>query len=71
MLAVVLTLASHLRVQSIPLMLRILVILLYLGPWVTRQTSKAYGFSTLTVVLILFGIYQLLHLKGIDNEKTL
>ncbi len=55
-LAVVLTAGWRL---PIPVTLRILITLLYVTPWVTRQMAKTYNFQVLTVALISFGIYQL------------
>ncbi len=57
-LAVVLT-AGALARPHLPRSFRWLLLLLFLVPWVARQSAQNYGFQPMTIALIAFGCYQL------------
>ena len=50
--------------------LKSILCLLYLTPWITQYLAKYVGFQPFTLIIITFGIYQLLKIRQFSADKN-
>jgi hypothetical protein len=55
--------------SSLPASYKFILLLLYVAPWITQPVARLTGLQLLTLVLALFGSYQIIQFQRVVSES--